>query len=61
MHLLGLQTHITQLAGVDDYVDMARAGPDAHDSQHIHDKAVFDGTNEVQTRGKSRPCDYVGA
>jgi hypothetical protein len=26
---------------------MARAGPEAHDSQHIHDKAVFDGASQA--------------
>ena len=52
MHLLGSEIQRPQPAGVDDYVDMARAGPDAHDSQHIHDKAVFDGTNEVRKGGK---------
>lgn len=26
---------------------MARAGPEEHDSQHIHNKAVFDGASQA--------------
>jgi len=46
----------SQFAGLDDYVEMARAGPEAHDSQHIHDKVVFDGTSQV---GRGDDCNYL--
>ena len=35
------------LAELDDYLDLARAGPSLSDEQHIYHKLVFDAVNEA--------------
>lgn len=35
------------LAELDDYLDLARAGPALSDEQHIYHKLIFDAVNEA--------------
>lgn len=35
------------LAELDDYLDLARAGPSLSDEQHIYHKLIFDAVNEA--------------
>lgn len=36
-------------ADLDDYLDLARAGPSLSDEQHIFNKLIFDAVNESIT------------
>lgn len=39
------------LAELDDYLDLARAGPTLSDEQHIYRKLIFDAVNEIINEG----------